>query len=92
MKKVSRAELGRYALEDLRILPVVSDAQGTRRRDFNEAVSAMKDGVPQGGGLQLEGPTSSLNLVKGMRQHTMSTGFGLQRFPVVIVAPMSMSV
>ncbi|CAK9012348.1 unnamed protein product [Durusdinium trenchii] len=72
VKKVPRAELGRYALDDLRILPVVFDAQGTRRRDFNDAVSAMKDGIPQGGGLQLDGPTSSLNLLKSMRDQNLT--------------------
>ena len=72
VKKVPRAELGRYALDDLCILPVVFDAQGTRRRDFNDAVSAMKDGIPQGGGLQLDGPTSSLNLLKSMRDQNLT--------------------
>ena len=72
VKKVSRAEVARYALDDLRILPVVFDGQGVRRREFSDAVASMKDGVPQGGGLQLDGPTSSLNLVKSMRDQNLT--------------------
>lgn len=72
VRKVARAEVPRFSLEDLRVLPVSFDAQGTRRKDFNEAVSSMRDGIPQGGGLQLEGPASSLNLLKNLRDQSMT--------------------
>ena len=75
-QKVPRADISRFSLEDLRILPVVFDAQGTRRREFSEAVASMKDGLPQGGGLQLEGPATVLNLMKSMRdQHLTPTTY-----------------
>ena len=71
-KRVSSQEAPNHALDDLRILPIKFDQQGVRRREFSEAVAAMADGVPQGGGLQLEGPTSSLNLVKDLRDQHMT--------------------
>ena len=48
-KRVPEAEAPSYRLEDLRILPVYFDQQGTRRRDFAQAVALLMDGVPQGG-------------------------------------------
>lgn len=60
------------ALDDLRTLPVRFDAQGVRRREFNDAVAHMVDGVPQGGGLQLEGPSTALNIVKNLRDQNFT--------------------
>ena len=71
-RRVPRTEAQRFTLDDLRMLPVVFDAQGIRRREFSEAVASMVDGVPMGGGLQLEGPTTSLNLMKNMRDQNMT--------------------
>ncbi|CAE7710379.1 ANK1 [Symbiodinium sp. CCMP2592] len=58
--------------EDVRILPVQFDAQGIRRREFNLAVSQLHDTVPQGGGLQLQGPSTFLNIAKMMRDQNFT--------------------
>ena len=71
-KKVSATEAPSYKLEDLRVLPVQFDNQGTRRREFNLAVGLMVDTPPQGGGLQLTGPTTVLNILKGMRDQNFT--------------------
>lgn len=70
--RVPNAEAPNYKLEDLRILPIHFDGQGVRRRDFSGAVSCMVNGVPQGGGLQLEGPVSALNLMKNLRDQNLT--------------------
>ena len=72
VKRVGVAEAPSLKLEDLRTLPVQFDAQGVRRRDFASAVACMMDGMPLGGGFQLEGPTTSLNLVKNLRDQSMT--------------------
>ncbi len=72
VKKIPVADAPNYKLEDLRVLPVRFDAQGSRRREFNDAVALMVDGVPQGGGLQLAGPTTGLNIVKGLRDQNFT--------------------
>jgi len=54
--RVPQVEAPRYKLDDLRVLPVRFDLQGIRRRDFNDAVAAMVDGVPQGGACNLMDP------------------------------------
>mmetsp|Transcript_69667 Transcript_69667/g.109961 ORF Transcript_69667/g.109961 Transcript_69667/m.109961 type:complete len:422 (-) Transcript_69667:584-1849(-) len=71
-KRVPENEAASYRLEDLRILPVYFDQQGTRRRDFAQAVALFVEGVPQGGGLQLEGPATCLNICKGLRDQSMT--------------------
>ena len=67
LKKVSASEVAGFKLLDLRVLPVSFDAQGVRRKEFSVAVSAMNGDPPQGGGLQLNGPSSALKLLKDMR-------------------------
>ena len=71
-KRVKVTDAGSYKLEDLRVLPVSFDAQGIRRREFAQAVAAMVEGVPQGGGLQLEGPATALNVLKALRDQAMT--------------------
>ena len=71
-KKVRVDDAAGYKLEDLRILPVTFDAQGVRRREFAQAVAAMVEGTPQGGGLQLEGPATALNVLKSLRDQSMT--------------------
>lgn len=71
-KRVQQQDAASYALEDLRLLPVRFDGQGVRRREFNDAVAHMVEGTPQGGGLQLEGPVTSLNIVKGLRDQNLT--------------------
>ena len=61
-KRVLQQEAPSFALEDLRVLPVRFDGKGVRRREFSDAVASMVEGTPQGGGIQLEGPVTSLNI------------------------------
>lgn len=70
VRLVPQEDVPKYQLEDLRVLPVKFDAQGLRRREFGEAM--MVDTPPMGGGLQLEGPTSILNVLKSMRDQAMT--------------------
>ena len=72
VKRIQEKDAPSYKLEDLRVLPVHFDQQGTRRRDFAQAVAIMVDGVPQGGGLQLDGPTTILNICKSLRDQSMT--------------------
>ena len=46
---------------------VAIDQQGQRRREFSAAVPIMVDGSPMGGGLQLDGPATALNIAKSLR-------------------------
>ena len=96
VKHVPVSEAPNYRLDDLRILPVHFDAQGIRRREFSQAVSMMLDGVPLGGGLQLEGPTSGLNVLKSLRDQSMtptSMNSGWDQLTILkgIAVPMSMN-
>ena len=72
VKKVAAADVPQVKLDDIRVLPALFDAQGTRRREFNSAVASFVDTVPHGGGLQLQGPTSILNIVKMMRDQNFT--------------------
>ena len=71
-KRVLESDAPSYKLEALRVLPVSFDQQGTRRRDFAQAVAMMADGVPFKGGLQLEGPATGLNICKALRDQSMT--------------------
>ena len=72
VRRVPHADAANYQLDDLRVLPIRFDQQGTRRREFNDAVACMIDGVPQGGGLQLTGPTTGLNILKNLRDQNLT--------------------
>ena len=72
VKRVSQLDANSYKLEDLRVLPVTFDIQGIRRREFANAVPLMIEATPQGGGLQLEGPPTALNIAKGLREQSMT--------------------
>ena len=50
----------------LRVLETRFDMQGSRRVDFADAVARMTTDSMPGGGLQLDGPASSLDVLKGM--------------------------
>ena len=67
VKRVLQQEAVNFQLEDIRILPVQFDQQGQRRREFSAAVPIMVDGSPMGGGLQLDGPATALNIAKSLR-------------------------
>ncbi|CAE7599810.1 kidins220 [Symbiodinium sp. CCMP2592] len=75
VRKVSPDQVANARFDDLRIiriLPVQFDAQGIRRREFNAAMALMQDTSPQGGGLQLQGPASLLNVLKMMREQSFT--------------------
>lgn len=69
LKRVPANEAALVKLDDVRILPVpvLFHGQGTRRREFKVAVALLQDAIPQGGGFQLQGPTSILNMMKVLR-------------------------
>ena len=71
-KRVPQNEAEMFRLDDLRVLPVAFDVQGVRRREFSAAVPLMVDACPQGGGLQLEGPATALNISKSLRDQNMT--------------------
>lgn len=72
VRRVPTNEVANYKLSDLRVLPIQFDPQGNRRREFSQAVSNLVDGVPQGGGLQLEGPATCLNIAKSLRDQNLT--------------------
>ncbi|CAL1154679.1 unnamed protein product [Cladocopium goreaui] len=72
LKRVLQSQSSTYKLDDFRVLPVQFDAQGVRRRDFHSAVPIMIEGSPAGGGLQLEGPATALNIAKGLRDQNLT--------------------
>lgn len=72
LKKIPAGEVAANRLQDIRVLPVAFDAQGQRRREFNLAVGLMDGTPPQGGGLQLRGPSTSLNMLKGLRDQNFT--------------------
>ena len=72
VKRVPQGDAPGYALDDLRTLPVVFDGQGVRRREFAAAIPSMVEGTPQGGGLQLDGPATALNIAKSLREQAMT--------------------
>ncbi|CAE7845041.1 ANK1 [Symbiodinium microadriaticum] len=71
-KKVLPDQVPMLRFDDIRVLPVQFDAQGVRRREFNSAAALLHETVPQGGGLQLQGPASLLNVVKMMRDQNFT--------------------
>ena len=67
LRKMKAADVAGYALEDLRVLPVQFDAEGTRRREFSSVVERLNGDPPQGGGLQLTGPATCLKHLRSLR-------------------------
>ena len=74
MKKVKSSEVPSYRMEDLRILPVHFDSQGVRRLEFPAAIALMDGTEPMGGGLQLTGPSTTLRLLKDLRDQAFTPG------------------
>ena len=74
MKKVKGSEVPSYRMEDLRILPVHFDSQGVRRLEFPAAIALMDGTEPMGGGLQLTGPSTTLRLLKDLRDQAFTPG------------------
>lgn len=72
VQRVPVDDAPRFKLADLRVLPVSFDSQGVRRKEFNLAVAQMNDAEPMGGGLQLDGPTTVLNVAKNLRDQAMT--------------------
>lgn len=66
IKKVKTSELASFESKDLRTLPIKFDSQGTRRRDFFEAVAAMSADELPGGKLQLEGPSTAMQVLRSL--------------------------
>ena len=72
VKKIKLADLGGFAARDLRVLPVKFDSAGVRRRDFLDAVTSMTQDKMPGGGLQLEGPPTTLKVLKSLASRSLT--------------------
>lgn len=72
IKKIKESEVGSFAAKDLRVLPLKFDPQGVRRRDFSDAVAAMSQVEMPGGGLQLDGPSTTLEILKGFSKRSLT--------------------
>ena len=66
IKRIPKDSVGSMECRDLRVLETRFDMQGSRRVDFADAVARMTTNAMPGGGLQLDGPASSLDVLKGM--------------------------
>ena len=64
LKRVPQDRVGTMESRDFMVLDTKFDAQGTRRLEFAEAVSKMSQITMPGGGLQLDGPASSLEVLR----------------------------
>ena len=72
IKKIKQSDLSSFSAKDLRVLPMRFDPQGERRRDFAEAVSCMTQDVVPGGGLQLDGPSTALDVLKSFSKRGLT--------------------
>ena len=66
LKRILQTQVGSMESKDLRILDPVFDSQGSRRMEFADAVAKMSQDAMPGGGLQLDGPSSCLGVLKSM--------------------------
>ena len=65
VKLVPKAKVNSIDVVNLRVLPMTFDEQKNRRLEFAQAVGKMRQVSMLGGGLQLDGPVSSLGVLKG---------------------------
>ena len=65
-KLIARSKIHTMEVQDLRVLPLTLDEQKSRKIDFSKDVGKMKQVDMPGGGLQLDGPPSSLSVLRGM--------------------------
>ena len=72
IKKLRMSEIVSFDARDLRVLPIRFDAQGQRRRDFAEAVGLMSQDKVPGGELQLQGPATTLDVLKGLSSRNLT--------------------
>lgn len=72
LKRVKFEEVSTLAVRDLRVLPIKFDAHGERRRDFSEAVAMMTQDKLPGGGLQLDGPCTTLEVLKSLSARNLT--------------------
>ena len=66
IKKVKMSEVSTFEAKDLRVVPIKFDSQGLRSRPFAETVALMSQDTMPGGELQLEGPATSLSVLKSL--------------------------
>eukprot|EP00439_Symbiodinium_sp_Y106_P030600 s4760_g3.t1 len=72
LKQIEESKLSSMDGRDLRVLPLRFDIQGQRRTEFSEAVARMSQDAMPGGELQLDGPASALEVLKGMVQRGLT--------------------
>ena len=66
VKQVAKSLVGTMEVQDLRTLPLIFDQQGNRRQEFALTVARMSQDEMPGGGLLLDGPASTLGVLKSM--------------------------
>ena len=66
VKRVMKGKVQSIECKDLRVLPFTFDEQGTRRLEFAAAVAKMSQDEMPGGALQLDGPPSTLGVLKSI--------------------------
>ena len=66
VKKIRQSQLSSMDARDIRVLAMKFDPQGRRHRDFSEAVSCMTQDKMPGGELQLDGPATTLDVLKSL--------------------------
>ena len=66
VKKIRQSQLSSMDARDIRVLAMKFDPQGRRHRDFSEAVSCMIQDKMPGGELQLDGPATTLDVLKSL--------------------------
>lgn len=66
VKRIMKGKMNSIEARDLRVLPFTFDEQGTRRIEFATAVARMTQDEMPGGALQLDGPPSTLGVLKGI--------------------------
>lgn len=66
VKQVLKSKINTVEVQDLRVLPLDFDEQKNRRIDFAKTVGRMRQHDMPGGGIMLDGPVSSLQVLKGM--------------------------
>ena len=66
VKRIVKGKINSIEARDLRVLPFTFDEQGTRRLEFAAAVAKMTQDDMPGGSLQLDGPPSTLGVLKAI--------------------------
>ncbi|CAK0817860.1 unnamed protein product, partial [Prorocentrum cordatum] len=90
VQRMAEADIYRFVHDDLRVLPVVTDASGERKVGFADAVAAM-DPTPPRGGLGLDGPPTTFWQLKQIRDDDASPNAHHERWEIFQASAVVMS-